>query len=117
MNRKQKLVLIIGLVLFVTFGLFPTWEYQFDLKYNDVHLIETGASTKKFHFILTPPSSIQHFPTLFPNSVEDYISSSLISKASTNYSVDLDRLLIIWIIIAVLTSILYTTLADNRNTI
>lgn len=58
MNNKQKLVLLIGVLLLVLMGLIPPWKYTYDFK--DYHSVSSAG----YHLIMRPPAPRELVVTL-----------------------------------------------------
>jgi hypothetical protein len=57
MNKKQRLVLVIGILVCLVMGLFPPWKGYFTGRYN----ADTGNVERVFAgyaFLLSPPTQI-----------------------------------------------------------
>jgi|SRR5699024_10137765 len=92
MNRKQKILLLVSVILFITAGLYPNWLK----KYEDYEPYRTYSEPIGRHLIFSPP------PT--PNSdVISFIKSRLTSFTFINIT----RLLIEWAIIVFPTAVLF----------
>ncbi|HCA80859.1 MAG TPA: hypothetical protein DEP53_14110 [Bacteroidetes bacterium] len=112
MNDNQLRMFWVGIVLISVFGLFPPWRYQFDVTHNGTTVREGGSSPAYwFHFILAAPSN-----PFYPEELRqrNALSSSdfndnrvlmlLIGNANSSYSIDFQRLFIIWFLIALITA-------------
>lgn len=85
MNNKQKIVLWIGLIVFLISGIFPPWVQVFDdgKTYNE--------KDQGYHFLMKPPEVIFDSDTY----AEWY-------KMQFRMKIDIARLIIQWIIITVI---------------
>ena len=130
LSKKTHIILSIGIFFIVLTGLFPPWSYYRDIQYRDVHIKQYGSSTLyTFNFIFTPPPNKYFFfspdffvlgkyyqiiqgdsssKELFPqpknteNINKNLIETDLLTLASTDYSIDIERLLIIWFLISII---------------
>lgn len=143
LSKKTHIILSIGIFFIVLSGLFPPWQYNTDIRYRDVHIKEYGSSTRyTFNFIFTPPLKgyfflpynfqlggkyYQFIPRnplsneLFPepknseNINKNLIETDLLSFATTDYTIDVERLLIIWFLISTITLvIIYVSYIKNN---
>lgn len=108
MNKQSKIVLFIILLLIVLTGLFPPWKYQTALSYGDISLNEHGSSRHSFHLIFDPPTYSLFNLTLFANldGTLDNQEVTLLKNVDSGYSVDLNRLAIIWSILGLIAACL-----------
>jgi hypothetical protein len=111
----------------VLFAIFPPWQYQFEFTSDDVSINEFGSSSSyQFNFIFSPPSgdqvtekSLFQFLTITDNNPQqiwrDINRSRLWERGNINYSVDIERLSIIWITLTLLGAIFYLGLAKRQS--
>lgn len=112
MNKNQKIALWVGIAVFVAVGLYPPW----------VKVVESGPHKGKYDLgyglIFDPPPYIKSVSTEQSDkfdfsSVEDYMREK--EKDITPVQIDLTRLLIQWVVVAVITLGLILTLGTNKN--
>lgn len=89
MNKKQKIILCVGLVLFVLMGLFPSWIEQHPTRY--------GIQSK----------DLGHWPILMPPEP----SISTYHRVEINFS----RLVVQWTVVMIATSGLIVLCADKKD--
>ncbi|NMC99183.1 MAG: hypothetical protein GYA62_05635 [Bacteroidales bacterium] len=145
LSKKTHIILSIGILFIVLSGLFPPWQYNTDIRYRDVHIKEYGSSTSyTFKFIFTPPLGRSIFPPSdfrpggqyfffrwglsnlsssekieegkdTENDFKNRIEIDLLAFATTDYTIDVERLLIIWFLISTITLvIIYMSYIKNN---
>lgn len=97
MNPRQRIVLAAGAVVIVALGLFPPWREKADIPYK-VHFEKALGH----HFIASPPSS-----TLTGQPRLSYL------RNETTIQVDLSRLFIEWVVVGVMTTVLFLFLSTR----
>lgn len=88
MNKAQKNVVIVGLVIAALMGLFPPWENSV---YDNGHKITIAQGHE---FIVTPPLGENRKGKPYPDNYQSDLT----------VSVDWDRLLLQWVIVFFLTA-------------
>ena len=87
MNRKQKVVFWLGIIVFALMGIFPPWRYTFAA-------LDRGGGMSKpagYGFIFDPPTPLQDFPPF-------------------GIVLDGSRLMVQWLMVAAFTTALIVTL-------
>jgi hypothetical protein len=86
MNRIQKNILVIGIIVIVLMGIYPPWTFT-------GYILSTGLAT--------------------PENAGDY---ALITKPPGNCKIDLGRLGVQWAVVAIATGGLLVIFKDSKNT-
>ena len=90
-NKNQTIVLFVGALAIVLLGLFLPWREKADIPYK-VHFDKSLG----YSFIWSPPNSTLAGARQFSNLSD-----------STTITVDVSRLFIEWIMVAIITSVLF----------
>jgi len=91
MNARQKITLLVGAFAIIVVGLFAPWREKADIPYK-VHFDKSLG----YSFLWSPPNSTLVGARQFSN----------LSNATT-IQVDVSRLFIEWIIVAIITTVLF----------
>jgi hypothetical protein len=119
MNRKQKIVFLIGVGIIVLMGLMPPWYYH-ALYFRDYDSQFPGAATLPtgYGFLFYPPDP-PHLMGFFEydEGMGDYkgVGHQRYQKSS-GPCIDLSRLLIQWAVVAIGTAAIVFVLKDRART-
>jgi len=100
MNAKQRIVVLLAMLVITVLGLFPPWLERADIPYK-IHFDKALG----YRFISSPPGS-----TLIGQPGLSYL------KDATTIRVDFSRLLIEWIIVVAITAALLLVLRSSTKT-
>lgn len=117
MNRKQKLVLFIGIVIMIIMGIIPPWSaenqitYRFakqvvgdDLKPDDPSYYPKYGEVTKYRFLFRPP-----WPILYDEP------DPVTGKASDSFKVNFGVLCIQWVAVGLITGYIIIESKDRKK--
>jgi hypothetical protein len=101
MNKKQKVVLLVGVAIIVLMGLIPPWYYHV-VRTEDQRIAFEGEGG--YAFLFSPPSfslkSSSHYPFEDPRAIS---------------RINLSRLLVQWAVVAIATAGIVLVLKDDNG--